>query len=196
MAVKKTVKRTVTTRQSEPSGEKPRANRSTGSGTSRGRKSEKGPAEELNSLLAELSGEEISWLITQARTMIYNHKVEEVNKAAVELAETKKKTSKGTGKSGKSAKSGSGAVDVEPTGNGKSFVIIMGGKRLFVSLSELKTLVRFTQVTDDPADGSKRIFGWMGRERTDMINDAAVSGPGDPRLPLLFGVLRDKFTVG
>lgn len=200
MAVKKTVKRTVTTR----SAEKPTTARKSSGGTGKKKpaksaakaKKTPGPADELKAMLPQLSPDEITWLITQARTMIYNHKVEEVNKAGQDLVETRKrKKSSSSGKTSKKVRTPD-PISIEPTGNGRSFVLIMGGKRLFLSLKELKDLVKLTQVTDDASNASRRIYAWMERERMDMVNDAAVSGPGDARLAVVFDILREKFTVG
>ncbi len=194
MAVKKTIKRTVTTKTGSPKKEK---TKSTGSkkGSKAAGRSTQDPAAELNLLLEELSHEEINWLISQARTMIYNHKVEEVNKAAQELAETKKRASAPARQSRKKVEPAD-SVSIEPTGNGRSFVAILGTKRLFVTLNELKDLVKHAQATDDMAAASKRLFAWMERERRDMVNDAGITGPTDPRLAMMIDILRNQFTVG
>ena len=219
MPAKKTVKRTVTTRTSKKPSVSPTKNEGTGKSTAKkpiakkksntktsgtkkkeanssNQESSNPERDELISLLSDFNGEEITWLLTQARTIIYNHKVEEVNKAAKNLVDVKGRKTKSGDNNTKGGNTEPELVSIEPTGNGKSFVIIMGIKRLFVSLKELKELVKLTQVTDDPTDASKRLFAWMNRERSDMVIDAGITGPGDPRLPPLFRILRDKFTVG
>ena len=192
MAVKKTVKRTVTTKTgpktAKAAGSKPKARQKTSSE----------PAQALIALLDELAPDDISWLITQARALIYNHKVDEVNQAARELADAKNHSTgiENASSANKRTKTGPENIDIEQTGNGKSFNIILGNTRLFLNLNELKTLVKMSQLTDDRANASARIYRWMDKERRDMINDAGFAGPSDPRLGVIFGILREKFSVG
>ena len=175
MANKKTVKRTV---KVKPKSSKPVS----------------GPKKELMDLLPDLSTEEIAWLVTQARTMIYNHKVEEVNAAAKNLVEAKKKTPpKKAPKKGAAKKP---AVDIVQAENGKTFNIVVDNARLFLNLGELKALVKIAQADGDAGNGAGRLYRWMDRERRDMIIDGNLAGPTDPRLAMIHGLLREKFTVG
>jgi hypothetical protein len=167
MTQKKTVKRTVSVKK-------------------KGHPSQKGPTKELHELLDQLDDKEVAWLVTQAQTMLYNRKVNEVNEAAKKLAESKKRIT---------PVSAPDIVDIVQAGSGKSFNIVMGNARLFLNLDELKALVRIAQATDNAGDASGRMYRWFDRERRDIIIDASLSGPGDPRLIRVYSLLREKFVV-
>ena len=152
----------------------------------------KGPRKELLALLDDLGDEEVAWLVTQARTMVYNHKVDEVNQAARDLADSRRKSA-GTGD--RKAAPAPTAVDIVQSGGPKTFNIVMGQAHLFINLAELKALVKIAQSAEDAGDGAGRLYRWCDRERRDIINDGGLSGPKDPRLAQLHQILRDRYTV-
>ncbi len=155
------------------------------------------PKDELLTLLKELDNEEITWLVTQARTMIYNHKVTEVNKAARSLVEAKNRTVKAQKKTkGSSKKASAPKIDIEQAGNSNNFNIIVGTARLFLNLTELKSLVKIANANKSAKTGANGLYRWMTRERHDMINDANLTGPGDPRLAAIYNILKDRYTTG
>ncbi len=153
----------------------------------------KGPKGELIGLLENLEAEEISWLITQVKTMMYNKKVVELNKAAVDLANSKKGTATTSG--GQAPAKAPDVVDIVQAGSPKNFNIVMGNAHLFLNLGELKDMVRIAQTAGNPDDGAARLYAWCRKERTDMINDAGLSGPKDPRLNRLCILLRERYSV-
>ena len=156
-------------------------------------KTSHGPKRELIALLDSLGNDEIAWLLTQAKTMMYNKKVVELNAAAEDLANAKKSAAKPTGR-GKSA-TPPDAVDVVQAGGPKSFNIVMGNAHLFLNIGELKEMVRIAQAAGNAGDGAARLYRWCTRERTDMIADAGLTGPGDARLGRLYSVLRERYSV-
>lgn len=176
MAPKKTTKKTVTTRKPAA---KPKSAQ---------KKQSQNPAKlEFISILDDLNQDEINWLVTQAKTMLYNHKVEEVNKAAQNLADSKKK-SKNT--------PASPTVDIVQAGNNKNFNILLGNSRLFLNLQELKALVKIADAADDSGDGAGRLYRWFSRERSDILKDGGIVSPADKRLKVICSILKDRFTVG
>ncbi len=183
MAPKKTTKKTVTTRKpavkKKPSQKKPVKN----------------PAKtELSAILDELTSDEINWLVTQAKTMLYNHKVEEVNKAAQNLADSKKKSkNKPADHEGYSQEK---TIDIVQAGNNKNFNILLGNSRLFLNLQELKTLVKIAAAADDSGDGAGRLYRWFSKERSDILKDGGIGSPSDKRLRVIYSILKDRFTVG
>lgn len=176
MARKKTTKKIVTVKKT--AGKSPAANK------------EKG---ELITLLDQLNREEINWLITQAKTMVYNQKVDEVNKAAHVLLESKKRS--GSKKSKSKPTPAPDAVDIVQAGGPKNFNILLGNTRLFLNLNELKSMVKIAEAANNPGDGAGRLFRWCRRERNDILIDGGIAGPSDPRLRLIFKILKDRYTV-
>ena len=174
MAPKKTVKKTITTRKNNPKSKSPAQNKA---------------KTELISILDGLSQDEINWLITQANIMVYNHKIEDVNKAAQTLNDSKKQLKP-------SKKPSVKTVDIVQAGGAKNFNILLGNARLFLNLNELKSLVKIAAAVDNPKDGAGRLFRWFSKERNDILIDGGITGPGDNKLRLIYLILKEKFTVG
>lgn len=149
---------------------------------------------ELVTLLEQLSREEISWLITQSKTMIYNHKVDEVNTAAKDLQESRKKAA--IPKKVPKSSPGKETVDIVQAGGPKNFNILMGNARLFINLNELKALVKIAEAANDAGDGAGRLYRWFHKERNDILIDGSITGPADPRLFLVYKIIRERYTVG
>ena len=149
---------------------------------------------ELTGLLNQLDTAEINWLITQAKTMIYNRKVEEVNRAAQDLVESKQRSR--SDKKVSPPGPAQSEVDIVQAGSPKNYNILMGNARLFINLDELKALVRIAHSATDPGDGGGRLFRWFKRERNDVLIDAGLSSPTDSRLRRLYEILKDRFTSG
>ena len=183
MARKKTTKKTVAVKKTAG---KPAAKRA-GSAANK----EKG---ELITLLDQLNRDEINWLITQAKTMVYNQKVDEVNIAAQVLLESKKRS--GSKKSKPKSAPAPDTVDIVQAGGPKNFNILLGNARLFLNLNEIKSLVKIAEAADNPGDGAGRLFRWCRRERNDILIDGGIAGPSDPRLRMIFKILKDRYTVG
>ncbi|RKX89365.1 MAG: hypothetical protein DRP70_03905 [Spirochaetes bacterium] len=186
MAPKKTTRKTVTTRKpvakSKEAQTKPPQN----------------PAKlELISILDGLNLDEINWLNTQAQTMVYNHKVEELNKSARNLADSKKhmKTA-ASPKTGSSKNAVNDTVDIIQAGGPKNFNILLGNSRLFLNLQELKALVKIAVAANDSGDGAGRLYRWFSKERSDILKDGGISNPADKRLKVIYSILKDRFTVG
>ena len=167
--------------------------RSSSAGKAGAKEAAGGPRKELTALLDQLGSDEIHWLLKQVKTMLYNKKVVELNQAAKDLAETKSTAPKAAGRQKTPSEP---SVDIVQAGGPKNFNIIMGSSHLFLNLGELKELVRIAQAADNAGDGAARLYRWCGRERSDMINDAGLSGPGDARLGLLYGILKERYSVG
>lgn len=149
---------------------------------------------ELVALLDQLSRDEISWLITQSKTMIYNQKVDEVNSAAKDLQDSRKKTA--VPKKTQKSSPGNEAVDIVQAGGPRNFNILMGNARLFINLNELKALVKISEAAHDGGDGAGRLYRWFHKERNDILIDGSITGPADPRLYLIFKIIRERYTVG
>ena len=177
MAVKKkTTKRTVTVKPSQ------------------GKKTSGSPEKsELILLLDQLNRDEINWLVTQAKTIVYNHKIDDVNAAAKDLVESKKRTTVPIKKT--KASSNHDFVDIIQAGGPKNYNIVVGNARLFININELKSMVKITQAADDAGDGAGRLFRWCRRERNDMLIDSGISNPTDLRLQEIYKIIKDRYTV-
>ncbi len=125
--------------------------------------------------------------------MEHNRRVRELQSAAESLSETRRSKNRPERSMNDSA-SQNEPVRVEQVGN--SFVLVVSGARLFLSLQELKSLVKIAQSAAQSASAASRLYHWMATERQDMIQEAHFADRHDARLVDICHVLKDQFTTG
>ena len=144
-------------------------------------------AKELKGLIKNIDEEGLFFLIKQANTLIYNQKVDELNKQAESLSKTRSKTSK---KNSLTKKNGSkkkqiteeSGVSIERGAFGSSFIVQLGSVRKTFGEEELLRLVKVCHAGKGIKDSSARAYRWLSRYRDDVLID---SGIGNPRSALL-----------
>ncbi len=158
---------------------------------------------ELTGLMEEIDEEGLRFLIEQADTIIYNMKVDEVNKAADRLNAArsgKKPGGKPAGASKSDTAAGKGdkeeqLVWVEEGSKGKSmFLVINNQRKIMDQESEMYPLVKIAHSTADPKEGTERLYRWFHRERDDVIFDAVLT-PEHPAMEQLYSYLREHFSL-
>jgi hypothetical protein len=140
-----------------------------------GRKKSKGlKAElimELTDMLKDIDEEGLLFLIEQANILIYNRRVENINR-------------KLAGSRGKRKKEppAAYAVDIEESEDGRYFYIIIKNFRIFFTLEEMKNLVKICHASQDERDAAERLYNWFNRNRKDLLIDASIGTRTDPHL--------------
>lgn len=164
--------------------------------TGGGRKSNhKEPAEkdillkELRSLIKEVNEEGLRFLIKQATTLVYNQKVDELNRSR-EIAEGAHKREMKT-----TYKSSSGAeVFFEPGKRSDSFILDVDGKRTILDQEELMQMVQIAQNAGGRKPAWERVYRWLKTHRDDIILDCGLQ-PKGPRIDALCERLRSDFAI-
>jgi hypothetical protein len=77
-------------------------------------------------------------------------------------------------------------ADIEEGRDGTYFIIILKSYRNFLSLDEMRKLIKLCRGAETARDGSLRLFAWIERERRDIKKNSKIADEGDPSLPALW----------
>ena len=130
---------------------------------------------ELRSLIKDIPEEGLLFLIKQANTILYNMRVEELNRA-------REKLNKDDG------------VSIERSSFGRSFILVMAGNRKIMGEDELTKVVRIVFKAGDQKEGAERLFTWFKRKRDDILLDGRLK-KGDPVFTNLFIYIKEHFSM-
>ncbi|RKX88130.1 MAG: hypothetical protein DRP59_12485 [Spirochaetes bacterium] len=130
---------------------------------------------ELRSLIKDIPEEGLLFLIKQANTILYNMRVEELNRA-------REKLNKDDG------------VSIERSSFGRSFILVMAGNRKIMGEDELTKVVRIVFKAEDQKEGAERLFTWFKRNRDDVLLDGRLK-KGDPVFTNLFIYIKEHFSM-
>jgi hypothetical protein len=144
---------------------------------------------ELQSLLPQVDEKDLSFLIQQTTTLIYNQKVKELNTSR-ELAE---KTQQSAAEK-KPKKSVVPQVHFEAGKNRSSFFLDVDGKRAILDQEELMQMVKIAQEAADSKTAQERVYRWLKKNRDDILFDCALQ-PGAAKIAALCERLQSDFAI-
>lgn len=147
---------------------------------------------ELRSLIRDIPEEGLLFLIKQANTILYNMRVDELNKAREKLDKEESASLKeGTVQK---LKPKDDSVSIERSSFGRSFILVIAGNRKIMGEDELTKVVRIVFKAENPKEGAGRLFTWFKRNRDDVILDGDL-GKGDPVFTNLFIYIKEHFSM-
>lgn len=162
--------------------------------------------EEMDKLLPQMDEEGLSFLIQQATTLIYNQKVDELNKSREVAARSEKKGRK-AGKdtqdvaadsesdAGQKEEAGSPAeVFFEAGKNRSTFFMDVKGKRAILDQGELMRMVKIAQSAETPQAAQERVYRWLKTHRDDVLFDCGIH-PKDQKIAAICDRLQNDFTI-
>ncbi len=144
---------------------------------------------ELRSLIRQIDEEGLRFLIKQATTLIYNQKVEELNRSRVEAEP-----------SGQRARKKSRAGEEEPhvffdQGKaGGTYFLDVEGKRAILDHDELMSMVKIAQSGAGEKTVRERLFRWLESHRDDILLDCALQ-QGSHSMEALRRRLQNDFSI-
>lgn len=152
---------------------------------------------ELASLLDQVDDEGLVFLIRQAQTIIHNLQVDRLNEQITELNQERARALAGQRRK-PGAKAARTVPAVEPVtideaAGGTSFVIGVGNTRKIFSRDEMRCLARVAQAAESDADGARRLYTWLLRNRTDVLLDMGVRSAASPELVLVHRAVRSRY---
>ena len=155
-------------------------------------------ANELKSLIDEIPEEGLQFLIDQANTIIYNTKIDEVNRAAERLQGSRRKSAEAKTSGKARGKAGTGdepLVWVEQGSRGSSmFLVINNTRKIIDPDEEMLPLVRIAHTAKSKKAGREQLFRWLDRERDDVVIDAGLESD-HPAMGKLYDYLKKHFSL-
>ncbi len=142
---------------------------------------------ELRSLIKDIPEEGLLFLIKQANTILYNMRVDELNKA-------NEKVHKGKNIPKTEKTDFTHSVSIERSSFGRSFILVINDCRKIISESEITKIVRIAYGSAQADEGAKRLFTWFKRNRDDIILDAGLN-PKHKALQELYTYLLHNFSL-
>ncbi len=153
----------------------------------------KGLLKELRSLIKNIPEEGLLFLIKQANTILYNMRVDELNKTNEKLNKSKNTSKTKKGKQTEKADFLQ-PVSIERSSFGRSFILVINGSRKIMSEAEITKIVRIAYKAADREDGASRLYNWFKRNRDDVILDADLTAK-HPVLQEVYVHLKKNFSL-
>jgi hypothetical protein len=154
---------------------------------------------ELVSLLDQVDDDGLVFLIRQAQTIIHNLQVDSINEDITEL--NRERAAKGGGRKAGAARRGGrpaasaseGTVTIDEGAGRSSFIIGIGDTRKAFSLGEMRALARVAQAAANDADGARRLYAWLSRNRRDVLIDMGARSAAHATLLEVHRAIRQRY---
>ena len=161
--------------------------------------------EEMDKLLPQIDEEGLSFLIQQATTLIYNQKVDELNRSREVAAQSAEPESDENGTQDSAAEA---AVDStqkkrgeQPTKvffeagkNRSTYFMDVKGKRAILDQGELMRMVKIAQSAENKRTAQERVYRWLKNNRDDVLFDCGIH-PNDQKIAAICERLQKDFTI-
>lgn len=142
----------------------------------------------LHELVKGVDENGIQSLISQAEILVRKAEVQS------DLKDQRKAQIAGqTGK--KDAQSNKYTIDVKEADDKSNFIIIINNARNFLTLDEMRKLVKICQNSAGEMDASRRLFSWFSQFRKDVIIDTKIEGTSDLALSTIYKYLVNNYTA-
>lgn len=139
--------------------------------------------DELTTKLNEVDTEGLQFLNKQADILIYNAKVDELNKKIRQTVRPKAFAGRNPDE-----------VSIDRTKD-DFFYIEVGGDRVFFNIEEMRAMTRIAHGAEDQDVGARRLHRWFTRERKDFLTDSGIASPTDQRLKRLHQIIVSTYKV-
>lgn len=146
---------------------------------------------ELDKLAPQLDEEGLGFLIQQATTLIYNRKVDELNKSR-EVATRSRKPAQEKAQEKEAPKSAE--VFFEAGKKQSTFFMDVQGKRAILDQNELMRMVKIAQSAETKPAAEERVYRWLKNNRDDVLFDCGIH-PKDRKIAALCDRLQNDFSI-
>ena len=143
---------------------------------------------ELRNAAREVDEEGLLFLLRQAQVLIYNARVEHINKAAEKIQAGKPQQAAG-------APEGRAVVSFEESEGGKTIFLTIGKVRKVLAPEEMRRIVRICYSAETKSEALRQLFTVLARERKDILADALIGNPDNPLLERLFTAVRETYRL-
>ena len=146
---------------------------------------------ELREAIQEIDQEGLLFLLRQAQTLIYNARVDRINREEQKLKSGKKPA----GRQEPQPRESRLPVSIEESDGGKTIFLTIGKARKVLTPEEMRRIVRICYGAETKSEALRQLFTVLARERKDILADAIIGNPDNPLLEALFTVVRQTYTL-
>lgn len=148
-------------------------------------------ATKLNTIAIQLDDEGLNFLVKQAETLLHNQQV----KKQIEEARSKPNISSPNTAVKKENIKASHKIEIIEKEGSSSFILVIDNNRKFLTLEEMRNIVKVCHTASDKTDAAKRLFVWIKNNRSDISYDADIDSYLHPSLGLLYNEIISRYTV-
>jgi hypothetical protein len=148
---------------------------------------------ELRALIKEVDEEGLRFLIRQANTIIYNMKVDELNRVR-EQEDEERRSARAARAGAQSGDSEGPTVFFEAGKRSSGYIMEIDGVRSIMDEAELMQLVRLAQNAASPEVATRKLYKWINDNRDDILMEVDLR-PGGQRLAALYERLKSDFAI-
>jgi len=147
--------------------------------------------EQLKKLIKVINDEGLVFLIEQAEVIKHNMEIDKLNQNIDTLNKSKQlKKGQKTGKDQDAV-----YIEIFPDDDKKNFIFQIGNERKFITLVEMRTIVKICHSSDPEPVIMKRLYQWLYNERKDVLIDCHVRTKDSQILHDLIKITRTKYKV-
>ena len=151
-------------------------------------------ANELNGLIPQIDSEGLAFLVKQARVLIYNMQVDQLNKAAGAVNDAASREA-GIKRERKTAKSEGEKLRIAGSESGSSYYIFYRNSNVMFSRDEMLQLVKIAGGKGTDLELSERLYAWFKRERGDIFALIPLADKFDDRLKTIAALIKKNFKI-
>jgi len=152
---------------------------------------------ELRSLIPKLDSPGLAFLAKQARVLLYNIQVEELNKAAKAVNVASKHSNSIAKKSSVREKPNSAkeSMSIQGTKNNSNYFLRYQNKSSIFSREEMTSIVKIANGKGTDLEIRSRLYNWFDRERKDILAAIPITDKFDDQLKILVTVIKKTFKL-
>jgi len=147
---------------------------------------------ELKGLIPKLDEEGLSFLVKQAHVHLYNMQVDALNQTIIEDA---KRQNTKPSKTAKSIKVDSVFSDIKMSEKGAGYHMRCCNQWISFTTAEITAMVKVVYGEGSDLEVRGRLYSWLGRERSDLLNAAGIKEKFDENLTSLINLLKKNFKL-
>jgi hypothetical protein len=148
---------------------------------------------ELKGLIPKLDEEGLAFLVKQAHVHLYNMQVDALNQTIIKESQRKSTSSAKVKKTVKTNNDGFRDIQISETGSG--YHILCNNSWIAFTSGEITAMVKIVKGEGTEQEIEERLYNWLARERTDLLNSASISSKFDEKLKPLISLLNKNFKL-
>lgn len=147
--------------------------------------------DQLKKLLKDVDNAGLVFLIEQANVLRHNMEIDRINQNIDEINKINNKNKS----RGMKTKKGTESVYVEiiPDDDKKNFIFQIGNERKFITLAEMRTMVKISHGDEPATTIARRFYQWLYNERKDVLIDCHVRSKDSVIINDLIKIIKKKY---